>query len=59
MIGSKKEGREKDDSHLSGFGLCAIETFKPRQVRKEATVEGASMCHGTTRSLANNIRALN
>src|SRR5512147_2602397 len=32
-------------SLISGFGLCATEAFKPRQVRKEATVEGPSVCH--------------
>ena len=40
-------------SRISGFGLCATEAFEPRQIRKEATVEGPSVCHRITRSLTN------
>ena len=39
-------------ARTSEFGPCATETRKPRQVRKEATVAGASVCHSVSRTLA-------
>ncbi len=37
---------------MSDFGLCATDAREPRQVRKEATVAGLSVCRRSTRSLA-------